>query len=61
MRYDTYLKYVADVPYPSRSGLQTILSTIFSESAAAASPDQFFDDRVLRELEASGWMAAVVR
>jgi ABC-type nitrate/sulfonate/bicarbonate transport system substrate-binding protein len=59
--YDTYLKYMADVPYPSRSGLQTILTTIFSDAAGTAAPEQFVDDRILRDLEASGFIGSVVQ
>ncbi len=55
----TYGKYIAAVPTVSRSGIQTILTTIFRDSAASAVPEQFFDDRILRELEASGWIATV--
>jgi NitT/TauT family transport system substrate-binding protein len=56
--YNTYLKYYnGPIPYPNRVGLQTILTSIFSESAGTATPEQFVDDRILRELEAAGFFA----
>ncbi len=59
--YDTYVKYMARIPTVSREGILTILTTIFSEAAPTATPEQFFDDRILRELEAAGWLASVTQ
>jgi NitT/TauT family transport system substrate-binding protein len=59
--YNTYQKYLPAVPAPSRSGIQTVLRAVFTDHAATASPDQFVDDRFVRELEAAGFIAQVAQ
>jgi ABC-type nitrate/sulfonate/bicarbonate transport system substrate-binding protein len=59
--YKTVLKYQQPVPYPTLDGVQTILSTVANENAAAATPDRFIDDRILRELESSGFIKSVAQ
>jgi hypothetical protein len=46
------------VPYPSLDAVKAVLEQRSPEIAAArtANPSDFVDDRVLRELEASGFL-----
>jgi hypothetical protein len=39
--------------------VRTILSTIGTENAAALPPERFIEDRVLRELDASGFVRSL--
>jgi NitT/TauT family transport system substrate-binding protein len=57
--YETTLKYQQPVPYPPPEGVRTILSTIGTENAAALPPERFIEDRVLRELDASGFVRSL--
>jgi NitT/TauT family transport system substrate-binding protein len=56
--YQYWLEELADPPYPPIAAVQTVLDQRADEIPAArtANPRDFVDDRVLRELEASGFM-----
>ena len=57
--YRTWIEEMDPLPYPSLPGIQTILDQRAPEvpAARAANPADFVDDRLLRELEASGFLA----
>jgi NitT/TauT family transport system substrate-binding protein len=57
--YRTWIAEMDPLPYPSLPGIQTILDQRAPEIAAArtADPRDFVDDRILRDLEASGFLA----
>jgi len=57
--YETVVKYQQPIPYPTAEGVQTILDTLETEAAATAPPDRFVDDRILRELDQSGFIQSV--
>jgi len=57
--YDTLLKYQQAVPYPTIDGVQTILGSLENPAAAAASPERFVDDRVVRDLDTSGFIRSL--
>jgi NitT/TauT family transport system substrate-binding protein len=45
-------------PWPSEAGIQTLLDSMDVPAARTVQPADMIDDRFLRELEASGWLAA---
>jgi hypothetical protein len=49
---------IADVPYITDDGLQPVLDELAATESRAASarPDQFYDNRFLREAEDSGFV-----
>jgi NitT/TauT family transport system substrate-binding protein len=44
-------------PWPSEAAIQTILNNLDEPGAKSARPADMIDDRILRELERSGWLA----
>ena len=44
-------------PWPSAKAIQTLLDNLDVPGVAEARPEQMIDDSVLRELQASGWLA----
>jgi NitT/TauT family transport system substrate-binding protein len=53
-----YLEY-RDIwdPWPSEAGIQTILDNVETPGANTVRPADMIDDRFMRELERSGWLA----
>ena len=51
-------KYYEQVPYTSQRGVETILGYLEKENpkAKTADPKSFYDDSLLREIEASGFV-----
>jgi NitT/TauT family transport system substrate-binding protein len=49
------------IPYPRPGGIQTVLDTLVSTNprAATAKPEEFMDDRFIRELDESGFYKAL--
>jgi ABC-type nitrate/sulfonate/bicarbonate transport system substrate-binding protein len=56
--YQYWLDELTDPPYPPVAAVQTVLDQRADEipGARTANPRDFVDDRILRELEASGFM-----
>jgi ABC-type nitrate/sulfonate/bicarbonate transport system substrate-binding protein len=54
--YREYAPIVQRVPYPRAAGIQTVLDTLAATNprAASASPQDFYDDRFIRELDNAG-------
>ena len=48
-------------PWPSEAGIQTLLDSMDTPAARSIRPAEMIDDRFLRELERSGWLAAHYR
>jgi NitT/TauT family transport system substrate-binding protein len=48
-------------PWPSEPGIQTILDNLEEPAAKTTRPAQMIDDRFMRELERSGWLAEHLR
>jgi ABC-type nitrate/sulfonate/bicarbonate transport system substrate-binding protein len=57
--YETVVKYQQPIPYPTLEGVQTILDTLETDSAATAPPERFIDDRILRDLDQGGFIQSV--
>jgi NitT/TauT family transport system substrate-binding protein len=57
--YNTYVRDIAALPFPSPSGLQTILTASINPAAANAKPEQFVDNRFVRDLETSGFLQSL--
>jgi len=59
--YRTLLPSLQRVPYPRPGGIQTVLDTLVSTNprAATAKPEEFMDDRFIRELDESGFYKAL--
>jgi NitT/TauT family transport system substrate-binding protein len=57
--YDIVLKYQQPVPYPTLDGVQTILNSLENPAAAGAPPERFVDDRIVRDLDTSGFIRSV--
>jgi NitT/TauT family transport system substrate-binding protein len=57
------VKATPRIPYPSKNGIQTILNFMAKTTpeAASAKPEQFIDDRFVKELEDSGLFARLYR
>lgn len=57
--YQYALDYVEKIPYNTREGIQEILNqlAVTNPKAKTANPDSFYDDRFVKELEASGFFA----
>ena len=55
--YQYALDYVDKIPYNTREGIQEVLNQAAARNpkAKTANPDSFFDDRFVKELEASGF------
>jgi len=60
---DVVVKATPKIPYPSKNGIQTILNFMAKATpeAANAKPEQFIDDRFVKELEDSGLFARLYR
>ncbi|SRR5579884_128936 len=54
--YQTYRDVLS--PWPSEQAMQVLLDNLAAPEAKTARPSDMIDDRILRELEASGWLAA---
>jgi ABC-type nitrate/sulfonate/bicarbonate transport system substrate-binding protein len=56
--YDTWVSDLQAVPYPSPQAIQGVLDASAAERPEArnARPDQFYDDRLVRELDESGFV-----
>jgi NitT/TauT family transport system substrate-binding protein len=56
--YRTWLEDLDELPYPSLAAVQTVLDQRAPENPAArtANPRDFVDERILRELEATGFL-----
>jgi NitT/TauT family transport system substrate-binding protein len=56
--YRMWLEDIDDSPYPDLDAIQTVLNQRAPDNAAArtANPRDFMDDRIVRELEASGFL-----
>jgi ABC-type nitrate/sulfonate/bicarbonate transport system substrate-binding protein len=61
--YQIYAGQMTDAPFPSPAGLQTVLEERAADLPAArdARPEQFIDERPIRELEASGFIREHLR
>ena len=57
--FNTVLKYQAAMPYPTTEGVQTLLNSLDNDAASSAPPERFIDDRILRELDAAGFVQTV--
>ena len=57
--YNTYVRDIATLPYPSPSGVRTILNASINPAAASAAPEQFVDNRFVRELETSDFLRSL--
>jgi len=57
--YDDHVPYFPRAPYPTEASIQTILDSIrdMEPGAATARPSDFVDDRFVRELDQSGYIA----
>jgi NitT/TauT family transport system substrate-binding protein len=57
------VKGTPKIPYPSKNGIQTILNfmTKTNPEAARAKPEEFIDDRFVKELEDAGFFARLYR
>jgi len=55
--YQYALDYVDRIPYNTREGIQEVLNQVADRSpkAKSAKPEEFYDDRYVKELEASGF------
>jgi len=55
--YQYALDYVDPIPYNTREGIQEVLNQVADRSpkAKSAKPEEFYDDRYVKELEASGF------
>ncbi|MBI3076046.1 MAG: ABC transporter substrate-binding protein [Deltaproteobacteria bacterium] len=55
--YETYARYMSAKPYTSREAIANMLRLIGEQDPRArrARPEEFYDDRVLRAIEASGF------
>ena len=55
--YEYALDYVEKIPYNTREGIQEILNqlSVTNPKAKTAKPESFYDDRFVKELEASGF------
>jgi NitT/TauT family transport system substrate-binding protein len=55
--YRTLVPVLQRIPYPRAGGVQTVLDTLVSTNprAATAKPEEFMDDRFIRELDESGF------
>lgn len=55
--YQYALDYVDKIPYNTREGIQEVLNqaAVRNPKAKTASPESFYDDRFVKELEASGF------
>lgn len=55
--YQYALDYVEKIPYNTREGIQEILNqlSLTNPKAKSANPESFYDDRFVKELEASGF------
>ena len=49
------------VPYVSREAVQSVLDVANNPKARTAKPDEFIDDSILRELDASGFVETLYR
>ncbi|HET8562421.1 MAG TPA: ABC transporter substrate-binding protein, partial [Candidatus Binatia bacterium] len=60
---DVVVKATPKIPYPSKNGIQTILNFMAKATpeAANAKPEQFIDDRFVKELEDSGLFVRLYR
>jgi NitT/TauT family transport system substrate-binding protein len=56
--YQIYIQDLADVPYPSPTAIQSVLDFVAAEKPEArnARPADFYDDRLVRELDESGFI-----
>jgi ABC-type nitrate/sulfonate/bicarbonate transport system substrate-binding protein len=61
--YRAFRDYTEDVPLPRLEAMQTALELMAPDlpQARDANPRDFYDDRLIRELEASGFIAALGR
>src|SRR5207249_1562268 len=61
--YQLYVSQMTDAPFPSPAGLQTVLEQRALDQPAIrdARPEQFVDERPIRELEASGFVREHLR
>jgi NitT/TauT family transport system substrate-binding protein len=59
--YQVYISDLQDVPYPSPEAIQGALDAAAAEKpqARSARPADFFDDRLVRELDESGFIRTV--
>ena len=59
--YQIYIQDLQEVPYPSPAAIQAVLDFVASEKPEArnAKPADFYDDRLVRELEQSGFIRSV--
>lgn len=55
--YQYALDYVEKIPYNTREGIQEVLNQVAARNpkAKTASPESFYDDRFVKELDASGF------
>ncbi len=55
--YQYALDYIEKIPYNTREGVQEVLNQIASRNpkAKAAKPENFYDDRYVKELETAGF------
>ncbi len=59
--WEEFKPYLLERPYPTVEGVKTVLTELAPQvsQAASADPKSFFDDSILRKLEASGFFSQV--
>ena len=59
--YAIYVQDLQDTPYPSAAAIQSVLDSVVNKKpeARTAKPADFYDDRLVRELEQSGFIRSV--
>src|SRR5207253_11423838 len=59
--YRSLVPNLQRIPYPRPGGIQTVLDTLVSTNprAATAKPEEFMDDRFIRDLDESGFYKAL--
>ena len=60
--YDYYLDLMPVIPYASTSGIRTVLQNLAPRQpkAATASPEEFYDNSILKKIEESGFTKQLV-
>ncbi|OGQ83231.1 MAG: hypothetical protein A3G40_02890 [Deltaproteobacteria bacterium RIFCSPLOWO2_12_FULL_57_22] len=53
---EIYAEHVPKAPYPTLSGIKTVLDLFYPDKARAVNPSDFADMRFVRELEESGFI-----
>ena len=59
--YNFYVKMLAEKPYPTAKGIQTILDWSKRADARKANPAQFFQTKIVEKLDKQGFIDALYR